>query len=151
MDHYIGVKIIEAEPCPAWKDMGEHKAGDPGYKVRYPDGYVSWSPKDVFEEAYFRMGEDPSKITEDMVKRFIGPVYTDQMDDKTTVVGAETVTGFRQYEVSSCVDPANYDPKIGKEIGLKRIEDTIWKCLGFVLQWGRFGIRQGGYWTKRDI
>jgi hypothetical protein len=23
-----------------------------GYKVVYPDGYVSWSPKDVFEEAY---------------------------------------------------------------------------------------------------
>ena len=23
-----------------------------GYKVRYPDGYESWSPKGVFEEAY---------------------------------------------------------------------------------------------------
>ena len=27
------------------------KAED-GYKVRYPDGYESWSPKGVFEEAY---------------------------------------------------------------------------------------------------
>lgn len=25
---------------------------EPGYRVRYPDGYESWSPKDVFEEAY---------------------------------------------------------------------------------------------------
>lgn len=23
-----------------------------GYKVRYPDGYTSWSPKNVFEESY---------------------------------------------------------------------------------------------------
>lgn len=44
--------MIEAEPCLAWKDMGTHKAGEPGYKVRYADGYESWSPKDVFEAAY---------------------------------------------------------------------------------------------------
>lgn len=49
---YIGTKIIHAEPCPAWKDAGDHKVGDDGYKVVYPDGYESWSPKDVFEEAY---------------------------------------------------------------------------------------------------
>lgn len=68
MKEYIGVKIIKAEP--AWKttvlESGETviiaKAERPdktslsttedGYKVVYPDGYVSWSPKDVFEEAY---------------------------------------------------------------------------------------------------
>ena len=52
MKQYIGTKIIEAEPCKAWKDTKEHKAGEDGYKVRYADGYESWSPKDVFEEAY---------------------------------------------------------------------------------------------------
>ena len=52
MQKYIGTKIIEAEPCKAWKDTKLHKAGEEGYKVRYPDGYESWSPKDVFEEAY---------------------------------------------------------------------------------------------------
>ena len=52
MQKYIGTKIIEAEPCKAWKDTKLHKAGEDGYKVRYPDGYESWSPKDVFEEAY---------------------------------------------------------------------------------------------------
>lgn len=49
---YIGVNIIKAEPCKAWKDMGTHKVGDDGYKVIYPDGYISWSPKEVFEETY---------------------------------------------------------------------------------------------------
>ena len=52
MNKYIGTKLIEAEPCPAWKDFGKHKTGDPGYKVLYPDGYEIWSPKDVFEKAY---------------------------------------------------------------------------------------------------
>ena len=52
MQKYIGTKIIEAEPCKAWKDTKLHKAGEDGYKVRYPDGYESWSPKEVFERAY---------------------------------------------------------------------------------------------------
>lgn len=28
----------------------------PGYAVKYADGYVSWSPKDVFEAAYVAIG-----------------------------------------------------------------------------------------------
>lgn len=44
MKNYIGVKIVKAEPMA--------KDGKPGYKVVYPDGYESWSPKDAFEEAY---------------------------------------------------------------------------------------------------
>lgn len=52
MKRYIGVKIIEAEKCEASKDDQMNKKGDPGYKVVYEGGYVSWSPEDVFEEAY---------------------------------------------------------------------------------------------------
>ena len=52
MSKYIGTKIVMAEPCEAQKGYGSYKVGDPGYKVIYPDGYESWSPKDVFEEAY---------------------------------------------------------------------------------------------------
>ena len=48
MNEYIGVKIIKAEKF--------NKDGEDGYKVVYPqpDGseYISWSPKEVFEEAY---------------------------------------------------------------------------------------------------
>ena len=48
MKHYIGVKLIKAEP--QLKDDVE------GYKVvysqPYKSEYTSWSPKDVFEEAY---------------------------------------------------------------------------------------------------
>ena len=44
MEKYIGIKIIKAEPM--------KKDGKIGYKVVYKDGYESWSPKEVFEEAY---------------------------------------------------------------------------------------------------
>lgn len=46
---YIGAKIIQAHP--------QDKDGKPGYAVRYPDGYESWSPQAVFEEAYREIGE----------------------------------------------------------------------------------------------
>ena len=61
MKKYIGTKIIEAEPAirKGGKVYGEGEAiprsmetVEEGYRVRYPDGYVSWSPKAVFEQAY---------------------------------------------------------------------------------------------------
>lgn len=44
MKTYIGTKIILAIP--------QVKDGKDGYMVQYEDGYVSWSPKDVFDIAY---------------------------------------------------------------------------------------------------
>lgn len=45
---YIGTKQILA-----WE---QDKDGQSGYAVKYADGYVSWSPKDVFEAAYIPIG-----------------------------------------------------------------------------------------------
>ena len=47
MENYIGVKIVKAEP--------QEKNGVPGYRVKYPDGFVSWSPKATFEKAYLKL------------------------------------------------------------------------------------------------
>lgn len=41
---YWGTKRVEGTP--------RVKDGHPGYAVRYADGYESWSPQAVFEEAY---------------------------------------------------------------------------------------------------
>ena len=61
MKKYIGTKIIEAVP-PIRKGGTIYEKDQPipksmdheedGYKVRYADGYESFSPKDVFEAAY---------------------------------------------------------------------------------------------------
>ena len=66
MKQYIGTKIIEAEPAYRCMDGHGHititddlpvafpnfPSVEDGFRVRYADGYVSWSPKEAFEEAY---------------------------------------------------------------------------------------------------
>ncbi len=62
---YIGTKVIAAEPMSEKEFTGlqssrlgpdvvwpQKKPNRLGYKVRYEDGYVSWSPKETFERAY---------------------------------------------------------------------------------------------------
>ena len=46
------------KPCKAWQAFGKHPAGTDGYKVYYPDGYVSWSPKETFVKAYREVDMD---------------------------------------------------------------------------------------------
>jgi hypothetical protein len=45
---YIGTKQVTAWP--------QQKDGAEGYAVKYADGYISWSPKDIFEAAYIDIG-----------------------------------------------------------------------------------------------
>lgn len=59
MKKYIGTKVIMAEPMTmteAQKVLGRKlkpaTVEEDGYLVEYKDGYMSWSPKSVFEEAY---------------------------------------------------------------------------------------------------
>lgn len=72
---YIGTKIVGAVPMTelafAGKERRHHvplpagvEARDPrdGYRVVYPDGYESWSPKDVFEAAYRLVSDDERRM-----------------------------------------------------------------------------------------
>lgn len=52
MQKFIGTKIIHAEPAVAPAGVHQSIEGDEGYKVVYEDGYQSWSPKEIFEDAY---------------------------------------------------------------------------------------------------
>lgn len=49
MEQFIGTKVICAEE--------QVKDGNDGYKVVYEDGYVSWSPKEVFEQSYLNLSQ----------------------------------------------------------------------------------------------
>ena len=42
--YYYGTKKVEAWP--------QKKDGKPGYVIKCKDGYISWSPAEVFEDAY---------------------------------------------------------------------------------------------------
>ena len=150
MDKYIGTKIIEGKPMNL-VDAEEYlqrkiKPGnEPGYLVKYKDGWESWSPKDEFEAAYLRIIPNPKlksgvSISQEMVDSFIQSVNVDTLGTKTTVVQAILVNGFEITETSACVDPENYSEELGAEDCLRRIKDQIWWLLGFLLQTGVNGI-----------
>lgn len=59
MKLYIGTKIVKAMPMTMTKaqemlgrEIKPVTVEEDGYLVEYKDGYISWSPKSVFEEAY---------------------------------------------------------------------------------------------------
>ncbi len=157
MEKYIGTKLIEAEP--AYRIDGEvYPASGPvpkninrqeGYRVRYADGYESWSPKDVFEKAYLQMTVNPNlqtdapSISQKMVDDFICKTEVTTMGDKCTVVRAVLRNGFEIVESSACVSAENYDEKLGAEICLDKIKDKVWFLLGFLLQTAVNGISGG--------
>lgn len=51
---YYGTKRITAwrQKSPSPPTPGAPEDAQDGYAVKYSDGYISWSPKDVFEAAY---------------------------------------------------------------------------------------------------
>lgn len=158
MKTYIGTKIIEAVPA-IRKDGKVYEEGsatprsmgpeEKGYKVRYPDGYESWSPKDVFEKAYLelvvnqKLKTSKPSISQEMVDDFIATTDVITMGDKCTVVRATLRNGFEIVESSACVSAENYDEKLGEEICMGKIKDKVWFLLGFLLQTAVHGVAKG--------
>ena len=93
MKNYISVKMIKAESCKAWKDFKGHKEGDEGYKIYYPDGYVSWCPKDIFEAQYLEMQKEDT-VTQEDVSNFIDKVESCQIGEKTTLTQVKLKNNF---------------------------------------------------------
>ena len=155
MKQYIGTKLIEAEK--AYRvdgkvvTLAENRVPcgnevERGYKVRYADGYESFSPAEVFERAYLplevngKLKTEAPSISAEMVERFIDHHETVTMGGKTTVVRAVLKNGFEIVESSSCVSAENYDEKLGEEICMERIRNKIWELLGFLLQTAVGGV-----------
>lgn len=149
MKHFIGVHTLQAKPmtlsefCTLKNNpLADNTLDQEGYFVVYPNGYESWSPKAMFETGYMELTE-PTKISEQDLDKFIGTgaMSALMIDDKTTLVRMNPRTGFVMYETSSCVDPANYNHEMGINICIGRLRNKLWPMLGFLLQWGRFGLR----------
>lgn len=164
---YIGTKLIEAVPAryisdekqgailaegekpKAWMEellKNPEKRVREGYKVTYPDGYSSFSPKDVFEKAYLPMIVNPElktdkpSVSQEMVDDFILETWTSTLGEKTTVVRAVLRNGFEIVESSACVSKENYDEGYGAEICMEKIRDRVWYLLGFLLQTAVHGV-----------
>ena len=77
---YTGIKEVRAIPMNreeynvlrGWEVPADENPTDEGYLIEYLDGgeannpqfkgYISWSPKEVFEKAYFRTSYDASEF-----------------------------------------------------------------------------------------
>lgn len=104
MKTYVGTKTVKARPCtlgefikltgrnPYANDGKMHGGNEEGYLVEYKDGYESWSPKDVFEEAYKcaesfmdRLVIEQKDLAEKLEKLCLfidSPKFTDTVKDK---------------------------------------------------------------------
>lgn len=104
MEQYIGTKIVEAEK--AYKTVetdNDHESGIQtatlmeGYRVRYQDGYESWSPKDVFEEAYRHTDAMPFGLAIEAAK-------------KGCKIARKGWNGKKQHvELATCISYKNHD------------------------------------------
>lgn len=149
MSKFIGVKMIEAIPMPAYQAMNmgykvNTDDGDAkGYEVTYPDGYKSWTPADVFERSYYQIQDSNGEMLyRNDVEGFIDNVESTKIGTKTTNTTITCLTGYEVHGQSACVKPENYNIEIGEQIAKPKAVDTIWAHLGFVLQWARNGLKR---------
>lgn len=77
------------------------------------------------------------KVTPEEVKENMQDVIVRTLNDfgkPCTYVTVRMKNGFTLRESTTCVDPANYNEEIGKQICLEKIEDKVWFLLGYALQ-----------------
>lgn len=148
MSKFIGIKMVDAVETTA----GEARAKGyrvnqdcidetAGFEVTYEGGYKSWSPADIFQKYYYKLNDvDGNSIIEKDVKSFIKKIDNVKVGTKTTNTTLTCLTGFEVHGQASCVNPNNFDINVGANYAQIKAEDKIWECLGFVLQWAKYGL-----------
>lgn len=158
MNQYIGTKLIKARPMNradynvyrGWELPADEDGTDEGYLVEYTDGgvanhpehdgYISWSPKEQFDNAYEASVKD-NKVMYEHIQEMVGSLtYKFERVGDTTVTGcwAFLPSGFQvAYGESACVDPANYKREDGEKYAKERCVaaagDKLWELEGYVL------------------
>ena len=75
------------------------------------------------------------KVTQKQVNALLeaSKVECVKLGEKTTVVSVTLPSGFVIVQPSSCVDPANYDHELGKQICMRHVEDKVRELEGYRL------------------
>ena len=76
------------------------------------------------------------KVSEEYIDALLSnaEILTYDLFDKQCVVVAKLENGFTLVGESGCVDPRNYDEKIGYDICMRKIKDQLWMLEGYLLQ-----------------
>lgn len=158
MSKFVGTKLINAEPMTradyntlrGWLVPADEDGTDEGYLVEYIDGgqanvegyagYVSWSPKAVFEAAYIQV-DDAVKVLPSRIEELMSKLeYRFARVEGTTITGcwAQLPGGFSVgYGESACVDPTNFNKEDGEKYAKERCvvdaRNKLWMLEGYVL------------------
>lgn len=145
----IGIKMVELQPmsarCAAIKGYKTNNAhpDEDGYEVTYPDGYKSWSPKNVADAAYFQLADESGDTIKPYdIDNFIAYYYSTKVGTKNTNTTVVTKTGFEVHGQSGVVKAENFDLAIGEQYAKPKALDQLWFAMGFVLQWAKYGLNE---------
>lgn len=175
---YEGTKRVHAKPMNrgeynsyrGWEVPADENPADDGYLVEDADGgrgndsrhagYISWSPKDVFERSYKELPTSPPaaaatpvddaieadpaprwpqgqapRVTMEMVnEQIVGETYTVLPSGRVIVCELTLKNGFTVRGESAVVFIENNVPQTGREIARKKAADQIWQLLGYELR-----------------
>lgn len=164
MKKYIGTKQVEAEPMTLgefikqsgrnpYANSGDlHTDDEPGYIVKYQDGYVSWSPKETFEEAY--------KIADTALDRMLieGEELTVKLEKLRTFIGTDKFNSLDEVTKAMLVTQAkimsDYQGVLNQRYTKMESGNGGFGCLSFsiaiaLLERG-FAIRRTG-WNGKGL
>lgn len=99
-------------------------------KAEVEKGDLYESDTDLLAAIAAKTGE---KVTKEYMESRIAKVAYAKIDATVTVCSVTLDNGFSVRGESACVDPANFDEKIGKSLAYKQAFDKLWPLFGFRL------------------
>lgn len=174
MRRYTGTKEVNATPMTraaynefrGWELPADENGDDEGYLVEYVDGgkanttqyagYVSWSPKDVFERAYTPIPiivepAGPTVTKASMESQISGEYYFTAYDGVKhghitrdepkhsntlkllTFCVLVLKNGFKVTGESACVSPENFNEELGRKYAREAAIEKLWPLMGYKL------------------
>lgn len=148
MSKFIGIKMVDAVEMTAgearakgYRVVQDFVDKTAGFEVTYTSGNKSWFPADVFQKYFYKLADvNGDKISDKDVKYFIKKIDNVKVGTKTTNTTLTCLTGFEVHGQASCVKAEDFDINVGANYAQLKAEDKIWECLGFVLQWAKYGL-----------
>lgn len=177
MKTFIGTKAVKSTAMTrkayndyrGWELPANENGDDAGYLVEYLDGgkpnheahegYISWSPKDVFEQSY---SEIKTRVTPaDIEANIVSEHYFTAANGRSGALFAGTYAGREQpleadadlnslalltfcvlilkngFTVtgeSACANPANFDADLGMKIARESAVSKVWSLMGYELK-----------------
>ena len=77
-----------------------------------------------------------NKVTPDQIKSILDNAETQEAIfwNKEVVVSYKLYNGFTILGRGACVDPANFDIEIGRQVAREQAEHKLWQLEGYLLQ-----------------